>query len=190
MIPNKAYCINLNERKDRWDEFLKQQIPFPVERYEATKDSIGWFGCRVSYLEVLAKVEGVTFIMEDDCMFLNSWDFISDVMKQLPEDWDLLYLGATLNEPLKKYSENLYRITWGWTTHAILYNGNKVPKFILSQGPHIRKIDVFLANEVQTKFNCFITYPLCATQRPSYSDVIRANQDYKVIKDRYAKYVQ
>lgn len=190
MIPNKAYCINLSDRKDRWDQFVTQRLPFPVERHEAVKDSIGWYGCRVSYLEVLAKVEGITLIMEDDCMFLFDWDYISKITEQLPADWDLLYFGATLNEPLKKYSENLYRITKGWTTHAILYNGDKVPKYVIKETPHIRKIDVFLANEVQTRFNCFITCPLTATQRPSFSNVINRDQDYKVIKERYAKYVQ
>jgi len=189
-IPDKAFCINLKERPERYADFVKQSLPFPVERHEAVKDPIGWYGCRVSYLQVLKKCNGLSFIMEDDCLFLKDWTFISSVMDQLPSDWDLLYLGATLNEPLKKYSENLYLITQGWTTHAILYNGRKVPDYILSMESHIRKIDVFIANEVQTKFKCFITYPLTATQRPSYSDIIRRDQDYAVITERYNLYVK
>jgi hypothetical protein len=185
----KAYCINLLSRPERWMEFKEQKLPFEVERFEAIKNTIGWVGCRDSYLSVLEKVKGLTFIMEDDCLFLESWSFIDDVMKQLPDDWDLLYLGATLNEPLKKYSENLYRITWGWTTHAILYNGDKVAKYILQNRNKINKIDVFMANYVQPNFNCFITYPLCATQRAGFSDIINGPQDYSVITERYKKYV-
>jgi len=188
-IPDRAFCINLKDRADRWDEFIKQSLPFLVEKHEAVKDSIGWYGCRLSYLQVLKKIEGVSLIMEDDCLFLKDWVFISHVMDQLPKDWDMLYLGATLNEPLQKYSENLYKIQKGWTTHAILYNGRKVPDFILENESRVKKIDVFIANYVQPVFKCFITYPLCATQRPSYSDVINRNQDYAVIKERYDKYV-
>jgi hypothetical protein len=190
MIPDIAMCINLDERKDRWADFQKQELPFPVQRIPAFKDSIGWFGCRVSYLNALKQAKGLTFIMEDDCLFLKDWAFISSVMEQLPTDWDLLYLGATLNQPLQKYSDNLYVIKNGWTTHAILYNGRKVPDYILSMEKHIRKIDVFLAKEIQDKFKCFITYPLTATQKPSYSNVINRDQDYAVIKERYDRYVK
>ena len=185
----KAICVNLKEREDRWLEFTKQSFPFEVERFEAIKDSIGWYGCRCSYLEVMKKVEGLTLILEDDAMLLKDWEFISGIFPQLPDDWDMLYFGATLNEPLKRYSENLYRITEGWTTHAILYNGRKVPDYILSHADDIRKIDVFIANRVQPIFNCFITYPMTITQRPSYSDIINRQQDYTIIKERYDKYV-
>jgi len=190
MIPDNAYCINLADRQDRWQEFKKQSLPFEVERIDAFKDSIGWFGCRVSYLEALKKVDGVTLIMEDDCLFLKDWEFISGIMEQLPEDWDALYLGATLNQPLCWYSDNLYFLQGGWTTHAILYNGDKIAKYVLREAAHVRKIDVFLANNVQPKFKCFITYPLCATQAPSYSDITRRQQDYAIIKERYEKYVR
>lgn len=189
-IPDKALCINLKERGDRWSQFVTQILPFPVERHEAIKDSIGWVGCRASYLEALKKVYGLSFIMEDDCMFLYDWSFIEDLMGQLPADWDCLYLGATLNEPLVRFSANLYKLTKAWTTHAILYNGRKVPDFILSHERDIRKIDVFLANHVQPSYKCFITYPMTATQRPSFSDVIRRQQDYAVIKERYEMYVK
>lgn len=189
-IPDSAFCINLKERGDRWDQFIQQKLPFPVERFEAIKDSIGWVGCRASYLAVLKKTSGLSFIMEDDCEFLFDWSFIESIMEQLPADWDCLYLGATLNETLNRYSENLYCLQKGWTTHAILFNGRKVPDFILSHEKDIRKIDVFMANHVQPKFNCFITYPMTATQRASYSDIIRHFQDYSVIKQRYEMYVK
>lgn len=186
----KAICINLKERPERWKEFQSQKLPFDVERFEAIKDSIGWWGCRLSYISVMTLVEGLTFVCEDDCLFLKDWPFIEDVMKQLPDEWDLLYLGATLNEPLIRYSENLYVLKKGWTTHAILFNGNKVANYILENQSKIRKIDVFLADYVQPNFKCFLTYPLCATQRPGYSDIINRQQDYAVIKERYDKYVK
>lgn len=186
----KAYCINLKSRPERWVQFKSQSLPFEVERFEAIKDAPGWKGCARSYIEVMKLIEGLTIVMEDDCLFLKHWQHIDKIMEQLPDSWDCLYLGATLNEPLEKYSTNLYRIKRGWTTHAIIYKDDTIPKFIVKNVANIRKIDVYLAEIVQSKFNCFITYPLMATQRPGYSDIIRREQDYAVIHERYKMYVK
>jgi GR25 family glycosyltransferase involved in LPS biosynthesis len=185
----KAYCVNLKERPERWVEFQTQKLPFEVERFEAIKATPGWVGCTRSYVEVMKKIDGPTLVMEDDCLFLESWEFVEGIMTQLPYNWDCLYLGATLNEPLEKFSENLYKLKRGWTTHAILYRDARIPEFIVRNAEMVRKIDVFLELEVQPRFNCFITYPLVATQRPGYSDIINREQDYAVIKERYDKYV-
>lgn len=185
----KAYCINLSERMNRWEEFKTQNIPFEVERFEAIKASPGWVGCRASYLEVMKKVDGLTLVLEDDCLFLHPWEDVLKIIPQLPVTWDCLYLGATLNQALERYSDNLFKLKKGWTTHAILYRDRRIPEFILANAGNIRKIDVFLADVVQEKFNCFITQPLIATQRPGHSDIIDRFTDYAVIKERYEKYV-
>lgn len=185
----KAFCINLKERPENWVKFRSQQLPFEVERFEAIKDSPGWKGCTKSHLEIMKKIDGMTIVMEDDCLFLKEWNYIEDIMKQLPDNWDALYLGATLNVPLEKYSDNLFRLKGGWTTHAIIYKDDTIPKFIVKHMAPIRKIDVYLA-ELQEKFNVFITYPLTATQRPGYSDVINREQDYAIINERYKLYVK
>lgn len=186
----KAYCINLKSRPERWEQFKEQNLPFEVERFDAIKDHIGWVGCTKSYVEVMKKIDGLTLVMEDDCLFLESWEFVQNIMTQLPYNWDCLYFGATLNEPLEKVSENIYKIKKGWTTHAILFRDSRIAEFIVRNVPMIRKIDVFLADHVQELFNCFITYPLVATQRAGYSDIINRQQDYAVIKERYDKYVK
>ena len=109
--------------------------------------------------------------------------FLADV----PDDWDMLYLGATLNEPLKQVSPNLFRIKKGWTTHGIIYNNqNGVVAFILD-GMDAFKVDVFIADVVQEKFNCYMCYPMVATQRPGRSDIINKHTDYHAITDRYKK---
>ena len=185
----KAYCINLKERPERWEEFKRQTLPFEVERFEAVKMSPGWMGCTASYLEVMKRVEGMTLVMEDDCLFLEPWDKVLEIMKQLPYNWDCLYLGATLNEPLERFSENLYILKKGWTTHGIIFRDRRIPDYVLAHADQVRKIDVFLADIVQAKFQCFITRPLVATQSPGFSDIIDRHTDYAVIKERYEKYV-
>jgi hypothetical protein len=183
----KAYCINLPERPEKWREFRSQKLPFKVERLDGIKKTPGWEGCRDAHLEALKKVNGMTVIFEDDCLFLHPWGMVMKIMEQLPKNWDCLYLGATLNEPLERYSKNLYRLKKGWCSHAIIYKDATVPQFVLAN--EMRKIDVFYANVVQEKFNCFLTFPLVATQRPGYSDIVNHRTEYEVITDRYKKYV-
>jgi hypothetical protein len=111
-------------------------------------------------------------------------------MSELPTNWDCLYLGATLNEPLQRYSDHLLRITWGWTTHAILWRGGRAVDHIIKSAEHIKKIDVFFANEIQVMFESFIIYPLFATQRNGIGNIVKGWQDYGIlINERYKKYV-
>ena len=189
----KALCINLKDRPDRWVEFTSQQFPFKVERFEAIKEAPGWQGCRKSYLECLkiaSRGTEPTLIMEDDCVILGDWGLVEQAMSELPDDWDVLYLGATLNEPLVKHSEHLYRLTWAWTTHAIIWRGGLAVGHVFNHEDDIGKIDVFLSNEIQAKFKCYIIYPLFATQRNGISNIVKGWQDYdKLIVERYKKYV-
>jgi hypothetical protein len=188
----KALCINLFDRPDRWVQFYSQKFPFEVERFDAIKKAPGWVGCRESYLECLkiGQNTGEPFIiMEDDCQILGSWTDVFLVMKELPDNWDCLYLGATLNEPLKKYSEHLCWLSWAWTTHAIIWKGGRAVEHILQSSEKIKKIDVFFADEIQKIFNCFIIYPLFATQRNGISNISKGWQNYdELIVERYKKY--
>ena len=52
------------------------------------------------------------------------------------------------------------------------------------------KIDVFMADVIQEKFNCYMCYPMVATQRPGLSDITRKYTDYNRIMSRYKKYVE
>lgn len=190
----KVFCINLDERPEKWELSKKEAEKLHLDpvRVSATKASPGFVGCRLSHLGLLADVKEYVFmVIEDDIKVCceNPSQALQDSMSELPNDWDMLYLGATLNTPLEKYSDHLYRIKQGWTTHAIIYNNqNGVVDYILNAD--IRKIDVFYSDDVQEKFNCFITYPMILTQREGFSDVIRKDVDYKVIQERYKTYVK
>ena len=188
----KAYCINLPERTDRWkltvQEFTKTD--FELVRFEGVKGSPGWAGCRDSHLKLLSEIRDQVFmICEDDIVFHTEIKNLLPVVMGQLKDWDMLYLGATLNSPLKMYSENLYRLENAWTTHAIIYNNHRVVNYILQNKENIRKIDVFFLHEIQDKFNCFVTYPMLATQRPGHSDVINKYTDYAAIEINYKKYI-
>ena len=196
-----SYCINLPERPEKWNaaqsEFKK--LRGNVLKWNATKEVIGFDGCRKSHLGLMnhhLQTYGneLFTVYEDDVQFCvqNPQDAIEQAMRELPDDWDMLYLGATLTENLKKYSPHLYRLHKAWTTHAMIFNNqNGVVDFILENNGGGRKIDVFYADVVQQRFNCFITNPMIATQRNGFSDILNKNvNNGNIIQDYYKKHTR
>lgn len=111
-------------------------------------------------------------------------------MTQLPLDWDCLYLGASPQEPQERYSENLFRIKNSWCMHAILWHNREggAIEYLLANKDRINKIDVFMAQEVMPKFNCFLIAPMVATQRETGTSDTCAKSDVSTIKTNYDKY--
>lgn len=188
-----TYCINLKNRPEKWEETKNECKKIGIEpiRFEAVRDVPGWQGCRKSHLKLLSEIEDDIFMIIEDDIKLNVYnpvEMIEVAIDQLPDNWDILYFGGTLNQKLKGISPNLFRLRKGWTTHAMLFNNqNGVKDFILRENPQNR-IDVFYADVVQEKFNCFITSPMTITQRPGFSDIINTQTDYSIITERYNKF--
>lgn len=173
----KGYYINLDERTDRREQFEQHKLPVEFERFPAKKTKPGWMGCRDTHLSLFEQIDGTTMICEDDCMFLRPWIVLKDAMQQLPGDWDLLYLGATLTVPVMKYSKNLYNLRGGYSTTGIIYHDRKVPDYMLENRDRIERLDVFIVKEIQPRFRCFIVNPMFACQRRGYSDIMHHNFD-------------
>jgi len=196
-----AYCINLPERQQKWNNVYKEflRLPFNVLKYNAHKTSPGWEGCRQSHLGVLEHAidnyKGeIIAVFEDDLQWNVSqpWHEIEKCMKDLPLDWDMLYLGATLTQDLIPYTRNLYRLKRAWTTHAMIMNPqNGLFEFILENNGGGRKIDVFYADVVQEKFKCYISNPMIAIQRDGYSDILNKNvNNGMIIKDYFKRHAK
>ena len=191
----KILCINLPERKDRLKHFKFEfdKIGFCSEfiHIEAIKHSIGYVGCTLTYLSIFNqfKNEELLLIFEDDVLFMNNFNenFIK-AYSQLPNNWDILYLGGNPQQPQERYSDNLFKAKNVFTTHAIIYNNQReIFQYILNERRYINKVDVFFAKDIQENFNCFLAYPLLATQWENPSDICK-NSDYSMIEKNYNKY--
>jgi len=193
-----AYVINLKSRPKKWEQSREEcrKIETTPERFNAFKRPQGWEGCRVSHLTLMkkAKKDDVFMILEDDFVFCvpNPKEMIRQAMDELPDDWDILYLGATLNEPLERYSKNLCILKNGWTTHAMIFNNEGgVVDYILEHDGGGRKIDVFYNEVIQEEFNCFVSAPMIANQRDGFSDILNRDVDNgKIIRDRFKQYTE
>jgi len=180
----KTYCINLDERHDRWNRVQRefQKLDINVERFSGIRKAPGFAGCKESHLEVLklCQTYKIFMILEDDVCFLDhALTFINKALSQLPDNWDMLYLGVNPQQKLTRYSENLFHVRESWTTHAMIFNNqNNIIDAILDMAHKERKIDVLYARKIQRYFRCFVTYPLAATQYNSISNIVKGEVDY------------
>ena len=185
--------IHRADRPERVDvlqrEFMLQDINGHI--FSAIVGDLGWEGCRDSHLAVMKKCKSLkTFaIFEDDVKFLHPFSSLDIIMKQLPKEWDCLYLGGNPQKPQERYSLNLFRCTDTLCTHAIIWHNRKggVINYILDHKDEIKKIDVFFRNEIQTNFNCFLTDPLICTQWQYQSDTCRRS-NVGAIAYNYSRY--
>jgi len=191
----KILCINLDERTDRLEHFKKEFFfNMPYEefiRISAIRHSIGAMGCKLTYLSIFKEFinEKQLMIFEDDALFLSgARSIISAAIRQLPASWDMLYLGGNPQQPLKRYSDNLFWAENIFCTHAILYNNQHgLFDYILSYQQVINKIDVFFARDIPHHFDCFITWPMAVTQWDNPSDICK-NSDYSMLLKNYKLY--
>lgn len=187
---DKIYCLNQLSRPDRWqqalDEFLKHNI-IEVEQFLCiTADQPFQSFCLSQYAmlkKFLASDKNNLLILEDD-VIIHEHSHLDEAIKELPHDWDILYLGANLfgqgGWPIpQKFSNHLSRIKHAWTSHAIAYN-RKAAQYIVNHYPveTYAMYDNWLSENVLEKLNCFITNPMCAWQRPVKSDLWGIEVDY------------
>jgi len=181
--PHKVIIINLETRPDRWGEmcFEMDKMDFGLySRFSAHEG--GLEGYNRSYYDCM-QAEGSILVLEDDAMFIDGGrEILDEAMRQLPEDFDMLYLGGNVLEPIQRYSANLYRAYRGvHCTHAILWSDVGRQRF-LQYYPHEKRagqlVDNWLFERGQALMNCYVISPLIAWQRPGYSDVSGCHSDY------------
>ena len=185
-----VYCINLDERTDRWEqaqkEFEKLGITH-VNRFSAIKHEKGAIGCRESHLSIIkeAKKLGLSnvLIFEDDVLVLE--DNITKINNSLSElkktPWELFYFGATVDPNVGKLtvvSPHLVKTNFAYTTHAYAINSNMFD-FILEQAPYHGIIDVFYNRGIVTRGQSYIINPMLCIQQESYSDIEKHHADYQ-----------
>lgn len=198
---DKAFCINLDSRPDRWNdalaEFKKVGIEDQVERFPAVKKEppqTGADGCAESHIECikLAKQQGYKNILlfEDDVEFVVSDrkiidNFIGSLKKHA--NWGLVYLGSNYH-PKKptvpvRVTDNLIELRdcGVFTTHAYALNESAFD-FVLNniQVP----IDSFYAhNFFLSGLPVFHALPLLCSQRTDYSDILNRDVSYKLVEN-------
>lgn len=124
--------------------------------------------------------KGNCLILEDDVLFTDIGG-LGNSLSELPENWEILYLGANIREERpERYSGHLFRLKNAWTTHAIAYTRKAVEKIIAEFPNEHYMYDNWLGDNLH-RFEAFITAPMTAIQRPGRSDIWGHDVDYEYV---------
>ena len=204
---DKIYCINLDRRQDRWDEccLIFKNMNLNVERFSAFDGNLLNLGydkvytseiaCGISHVKILKSAIADNLknvlILEDDVLFSdNLLDIFEKVTTELPEDWDILFLGGNHVGGASKTSENLARVYNTYTTHCYAINSKcfqtiydhiacKI-EYVLNCGYKLNEciaVDYCMA-QLHRTLNVYSVFPNIAWQRESYSDIQQGVQNY------------
>lgn len=148
----------------------------------------------MSYLSIFQQRAGkATLILEDDVHFVRSYRELQEACNEVPDDWDMLYLGGNATKPLTRAGDWIYKAEGVVTTHAILYSGRmtqwladnmKVPDVV----DRSNTIDVWFADTVQPMKKAYIVYPNIAEQRFGYSDICKMDINYKYFNNKSKRF--
>lgn len=149
---------NLDENDIRLQKYFSKNI----KRYSIIQKS-----CALSHISIWEKIKeeknNFTIIFEDDVIIPNNFnDKLKVYLEQLPENWDILFLGG--NKIIgKKYSTNLVkpdRHKFGnFGLFAYLINSRNI-NFIVDKCKNISlHIDNFVQKELGKELNLFFCNP-------------------------------
>lgn len=183
---DRIVLINLDRRGDRLEKFTEQAqaVGLTFERFSAIDARASQMtpqqACAASHREVVtqAKADGIRrlFIFEDDAIFSNNFpQECEEVLANLPEDWQMLYLGSWPHSIIP-INERVARTDGTICTHAFGFPASTFDLVIeASLGP--TPID----NELSIRHGSIRTYmahPAIVTQRPDFSDIRNHLVDY------------
>lgn len=181
---DKIYLVNLPARRDRywistW-ELSKYSIPFETVRAIAHPDGREglYQTMRILFEQAVDKQYKRILVFEDDLKIVGPMDQVmGKCVAQLPEDFDLFYLGCNLaRRPSHFYSENLLPVTRALSTHAVAYSLEAM-KRILSL-PKFLPVDLLYADVIQQAGRCYCACPMLVTQYPGFSDIEKRQTDW------------
>jgi glycosyl transferase family 25 len=192
------YCINLDNRPDRWAETLlefKKYNILNVERISAVQGSklkrnpcimnSGQWGLLYTWINILNdaidKDYSSILIMEDDIVFAENFiELFQGYISELPDDWDMVYIGEVTKRGkhgCRRISDHISKLdnTLGLHCVAINYTIYKTLLTLLTS-PVKNGEDYFL--DMQRTKKVYGIFPILAYQRKSYSDIEKRVVNY------------
>jgi len=184
-------CINLPSREDRWEESLKEFEKLGIRpfRADAVKLNNPIEGCAISHFAVLGfckKQDKHAMIFEDDVHFINNYLEIESYLHDLDNlDWDMFYFGGNICGKITKVSDRIGKLSHAQSTHAYCVNKRFIPTILEKRNLIGKHLDLIYTEDIIPYHNCYISIPMLATQRPSYSDIERKVVNYDWMEGRY-----
>ena len=161
-IIDKTYVINLKERSDRWKRIKEQfsNTNLNLTRWDAVYGkklpnheykqkttpmcyefcSPSMVGCWLSHVSIWKNIiknnETNVLILEDDAYPTNNFnEKLKKIWKQVPEDWDFIFLGSYGSCQESVAQKLLYNIISGHKNNPVYKFGKKQPNVIIPGFP-------------------------------------------------------
>lgn len=186
---NRKVCLTLGgaEYAHAETEFRRVGL-YDVQKFTALKDIGPHQSFNNSTRAILTDFYNSTdenmLFLEDDVEF-KLLGTLSNALQNIPDDWDLLYLGANIAgedwpQPVR-VNPYICKVPYAWATHAVAYRKPIVKHLLDNQpGASEQMYDNFMAGELH-KFNCYIVTPMVAIQRPRFSNIWERHCDYSEV---------
>jgi len=150
----QAYIIsNGGERVIKLRKQIKQAI---VVRPEATFNQ--------TTCAILRQSEGNTLIVSDTCTLTKETNrCLNEAAKQLRyEDWDVVYLGAEIQQRLYYTFPNLLRLRFALGCHAIIYNERFIPTMVHLLEKTGNSFEKIMMYHIQPLYRVYLLSPMVA----------------------------
>lgn len=106
-------------------------------------------------------------ILEDDVRFDEDWrDHMASALHNLPQDWDMLYIGSCCCEdrPKEQIRNRLYRVEMALCTHAYAVRRKALPVLLDKCKKFWSGIDIEIAVYATPHLNTYAILPRIASQ--------------------------
>jgi len=198
---DKVYCINLDRRPDRLENFESQVKKYNLGEYtrvsavDGTKINPnehnnklkpGELGLVLTNLQIIkeSKENGYSniLILEDDCSFTDEITNIQEYFDLLPSDWDMLYMGGNHNTHMGiqgpiPINDKVVKLHSTYSTHFIGIKNTLFDHLEIILSRYEDPIDVSYV-KLQKIFNIYSFYPAIAKQIVDFSDIQNNITDY------------
>ena len=178
-ILNECMKYNLGD-VNFFEAFNGNNIP---HNYNISNGNVGLIMSNIEILkEAKEKNYNSILILEDDCYFTDEIKNIDSYMDQLPNDWDMFYLGGNHNtvvgsNPPIKINEKIVKLHHTFTTHFVAINNTVYDILLERLSTFVDPIDVIYTT-IQKTHNVYCTSETIAKQINGYSDIENRVVDY------------
>lgn len=134
------------------------------------------FACNMSHAKaiMLSMRDETPVFFEDDIRFVQDWEsLLSHAIRDLPDDWDLLYLGGHPRGATEKVGECLYRVGLFSCAEAYAINGRQGDflSYWFDRVTQNTAMFDFILGEFAEKNNAYAVFPTVTHQRDVKSQI-------------------
>lgn len=170
-------AIRPNEDEILWRE-MRHLEAYHRESWLRTDYVIGAVGCKrsaIAQMHIFLESRHETLLLaQDDCELRSDSSSVFEMAwRQLPDNWDMLYLGASCRKPATRASSHLLRLNGARHCTAVIFRRRFVERILGDLITAGTELDRFL-EQTHSSVNAFCIDPMIARQIPGHSDITRS----------------